>query len=142
MLHQDDVLPAGKRVCEATLRRFLRLRGLDRPVRGIDKARAKYEMPHPNDLWIGDFMHGPLVGTGSSKRKAILCGIIDDHSRVLVGGRFALGEETADLLHTLRDALATFGVCKRFYCDSVPRHRITVLCPGPLCGVATRNAAS
>ena len=120
VLHQDDALPAGKTVCEATLRRFLKLRGLDRPLRGVDKARAKYEMPHPNDLWIGDFMHGPLVGSGSSRRKAILCGIIDDHSRVLVGGRFALGEDTADLLHTFRDALATYGVCKRFYADNGP----------------------
>lgn len=120
VLHQDHVLPPGTRVCEATLRRFLKTRGLDRPLRATDKARAKYEMPHPNELWIGDFLHGPLVATAGARRKAILCGIIDDHSRVLVGGRFAFGEETADLLHTLRDALATYGVCKRFYCDNGP----------------------
>jgi transposase InsO family protein len=77
-------------------------------------------MPHPNDLWIADFMHGPKVQTAQGKRKAIFCAIIDDHSRVVVGARFAFSEDTADLLHTFRDAIATYGVAKRFYCDNGP----------------------
>ncbi|MFC1573220.1 DDE-type integrase/transposase/recombinase, partial [Candidatus Eisenbacteria bacterium] len=131
ILHQDDVLPKGVRVCEATLRRFLKARGLDKAVRGPGKARAKYEMPHPNDLWVGDFMHGPRVKAAAGKRKAILCAIIDDHSRVIVGGRFSFHEETADLLHTLRDAIATYGVPVRFYCDNGPAfssHHLTEAC--------------
>lgn len=119
VLHEDGVLGGGT-VCEATLRRFLKGRGLDKPLREGTRARAKYEMPHPNDLWIGDFMHGPRVDSEKGKRKAILCGIIDDHSRVLVGGRFAFSEDTADLLHAFKDAIATYGVPKRFYCDNGP----------------------
>ncbi len=118
ILHEDGVLPQGTHICEATLRRFLKARGLDRPLRGPEKARAKYEMPHPNDLWVADFMHGPQVRTEHGKRKAILCAILDDHSRVVVGARFACGEDTADLLCTFRDAIATYGVPKRFYCDN------------------------
>jgi len=131
ILHEDQVLPKGARVCEATLRRFLKERGLAKAVRGSGKARAKYEMPHPNDLWVGDFMHGPRVKTPASKRKAILCGIIDDNSRVIVGGRFSFHEETSDLLHALRDAIATYGVPKRFYCDNGPAfssHHLTEAC--------------
>lgn len=120
ILHQDGVLPEGLTVCEATLRRFLKARRLDRPVREAARARAKYEMPHPNDLWIADFCHGPRVGSDQGKTKAILCGIIDDHSRVLVAGRFAFTEDTSDLLHAFRDAIATYGVPKRFYCDNGP----------------------
>ncbi len=120
ILHEDGVLPDGSRICEATLRRFLKVRGLDKPLRGPERARAKYEMPHPNDLWVADFMHGPHVRTETAKRKAILCAILDDHSRIAAGARFALGEDTADLLHTFRDAIATYGVPKRFYCDNGP----------------------
>ena len=120
ILHEDGVLPQGFRICEATLRRFLKVRGLDKAIRGPERARAKYEMPHPNDLWVADFMHGPRVQTDSGKRKAILCAIIDDHSRVATGARFAFGEDTSDLLHTFRDAIAGFGVPKRFYCDNGP----------------------
>lgn len=120
LLHEDGVLPDGFRVCEATLRRFLKARGLDKPMRGPERARAKFEMPHPNDLWVADFMHGPHVRTEHGKRRAILCAILDDHSRLATGARFALSEDTADLLHTFRDAIATYGVPKRFYCDNGP----------------------
>ena len=120
ILHQDGVLPEGVTVCEPTLRRFLKGRGLARPLREAARARSKYEMPHPNDLWVADFLHGPRVSSPHGKRKALLCGILDDHSRVLVGGRFAFTEDTADLLHTFKDALATYGVPKRFYCDNGP----------------------
>ncbi|MBD3335776.1 MAG: DDE-type integrase/transposase/recombinase [Candidatus Eisenbacteria bacterium] len=131
ILHNDGVLPDGRSLCEATLRRFLKARGLDKAVRGPGKARAKYEMPHPNDLWVGDFMHGPKVAAEKGKRKAILCAIIDDHSRVAVGARFAFSEDTADLLHTFRDAIGTHGVPKRFYCDNGPAfssHHLTEAC--------------
>lgn len=120
VVHEDGVLPDDFRICEATLRRFLKARGLDQPIRGPERARAKYEMPHPNDLWVADFMHGPQVRTEGGKRKAILCAILDDHSRLVPGARFALGEDTADLLHTFRDAIAAYGVPKRFYCDNGP----------------------
>ncbi|MFH1269212.1 MAG: hypothetical protein ABIK89_26075 [Planctomycetota bacterium] len=83
ILHEDGVLPGGFRICEATLRRFLKARNLDRPVRGAQRARAKYEMPHPNDLWVADFMHGPHVRTEKGKRRAILCAIIDDNIRLV-----------------------------------------------------------
>lgn len=131
IVHEDGVLPDGKTICEATLRRFLKSRGLDKPVRGPGKARAKYEMPHPNELWVGDFMHGPKVGTEKGKRKAILTAIVDDHSRVIVGARFAFTEDTSDILHTLRDAIATYGVPKRFYCDNGPAfssHHLSEAC--------------
>jgi putative transposase len=131
ILHSDGVLPAGVRVCEATLRRFLKVRGLDKPLRGPSRARAKYEMPNPNDLWVADFMHGPKVRTPQGQRRAILCAILDDHSRVAVGARFAFCEETADILHTLRDAIAAYGCPKRFYCDNGPAfsaHHLTEAC--------------
>lgn len=131
ILHDDGLLPEGKTVCEATLRRFLKSRGLDKPVRGPGKARAKYEMPHPNDLWVADFMHGPKVQTQAGKRKAILCATIDDHSRLITGSRFAFTEDTGDILRTFATAIATYGVPKRFYCDNGPAfisHHLTEAC--------------
>jgi hypothetical protein len=77
-------------------------------------------MPHPNDLWVADFMHGPKVQTHQGKRKAILGAILDDHSRVVTGARFAFTEDTGDILRTFAEAIATYGVPKRFYCDNGP----------------------
>lgn len=39
---------------------------------------------------------------------------------MITGSRFSFTEDTADILHTLRDAIATYGVPKRFYCDNGP----------------------
>ena len=36
-------------------------------------VRKAYEVDNVNDLWIGDFMHGPKVRTIKRSRKAILC---------------------------------------------------------------------
>jgi putative transposase len=124
ILHEDGVLPAGVHVKLATLHRFLKHRGLAKKTPGPAKARAKFEMPHTNDLWICDFMHGPQVvaatAAGSRRHRAILCAVIDDHSRVITGARFAFTEEMNDVLQVLRDGIATYGVPKRLYCDNGP----------------------
>lgn len=123
VLHEDGVLPAGVHVKLATLHRFLKHRGLAKKTPGPAKARAKFEMPNTNDLWVADFMHGPHVAATageSRRRRAILCAVIDDHSRVITGARFALTEEMNDVLQVLRDGIATYGVPKRLYCDNGP----------------------
>ncbi len=120
ILHEDGVLPDGIRIKEATLRRFLKHRGLAHKTPGPAKARAKFEMPHANDLWIADFMHGPRVLIAGKRRRAILCAVIDDHSRVITGAGFSPTEEMSDILSVLRDGIATYGVPKRLYCDNGP----------------------
>ena len=120
ILHQDNVLSSGVQIKEATLRRFLKHRGLARKTPGPAKTRAKYEMPNTNDMWIADFMHGPRVMIAGKRRRAILCAAIDDHSRVITGARFSATEEMNDILAILRDGIATYGVPKRLYCDNGP----------------------
>ena len=120
ILHQDKVLPDGVRIKEATLRRFLKYRGLAKKTPGPAKARAKFEMPNTNDMWIADFMHGPRVLIAGKKRRAILCAVIDDHSRVITGAKFSATENINDILNVLRDGIATYGVPKRLYCDNGP----------------------
>jgi transposase InsO family protein len=120
ILHEDGVLPSGVQIKLATLHRFLKQRGLAKKIPGAAKARAKFEMPHTNDLWIADFMHGPQVAVEGKRRRAILCAVIDDHSRVIVGARFSATEEMSDILQVLRDGIATYGVPKRLYCDNGP----------------------
>jgi transposase InsO family protein len=120
ILHQDGVLPDGVQIKLATVHRLLKHRGLARKTPGPAKARAKFEMAHANELWTADFMHGPLVQEGGKMRRAVLCAVVDDHSRVITGARFSLTEGVTDILATLRVGIATFGVPKRLYCDNGP----------------------
>jgi len=89
---------------------------LPRPNR--TDVRKRFEVAEVNDLWTGDFMHGPRVLTGRQLRKAILCAIIDDHSRLLVGYAFDVQETLSALAVVLKDAMLTYGVPKRLYLDN------------------------
>lgn len=103
-----------------TLRRFLKQEGLF-PMESPVKARKRYEMSRFGELWVGDFMHGPEVKLDSEtsrKKKAILMAIIDDHSRVIVGGEFGFQENTLLLEKVFKDAILQYGLVSRLYVDN------------------------
>jgi len=63
-------------------------------------------------------MHGPHIPSGPKKRKVFLGAIIDDHSRVIVGGRFFFQENSIVLEILLKEAIGRFGVPAVLYCDN------------------------
>ncbi|MBK7963282.1 MAG: DDE-type integrase/transposase/recombinase [Bdellovibrionales bacterium] len=101
-----------------TLRRFLRLEGLYKKREST--PRKKFEMRYFGELWTCDFMHGPQVSAEGAKRKqkAILFAIIDDHSRMIVGAKWALGEDTRAIETVFKEAILSFGQPDRLYCDN------------------------
>lgn len=102
---------------EVTLRNFLRINDI-RFESQDPKPRKAFEVPHINILWTADFMHGPYVREGNKKLKTYLCAIIDDHSRLITGACFFLAEHSLSLQKTLKQAVLTYGVPQRFYCDN------------------------
>jgi transposase InsO family protein len=83
-------------------------------------VRKAYEVDNVNDLWICDFLHGPQVHTGHRSAKAILCAILDDHSRLVVGQAFSTSETINTLTVVLKEALLTYGTPKRLFVDNGP----------------------
>jgi hypothetical protein len=84
-------------------------------------ARKRFEMSYFGELWTCDFMHGPhvLETLGSKRRqKAILMAFIDDHSRMIVGGRFGFFENTQLIEHVFKEGILGFGLPDRIYCDN------------------------
>lgn len=63
-------------------------------------------------------MHGPRVLTGKRSCKAILCAILDDHSRMIVGHAFSASETISALTLVLKDAFLAYGIPKRLYVDN------------------------
>ena len=88
--------------------------------RGRTDVRKSYEVDHINDLWIGDFLHGPQVRTASRAAKAILCAIIDDHSRMIVGHAWSASETIGVVTVVLKEAFLAYGIPKRLYDDNGP----------------------
>jgi putative transposase len=83
-------------------------------------ARKAYEVDNFNELWICDFMHGPQVRSHNRSLKAILCAIIDDHSRMVVGHAFSASETISALTLVLKEAFLAYGIPKRLYVDNGP----------------------
>lgn len=102
---------------EVTLRNFLKANNIAFESQET-KPRKAFEAPHINILWTADFMHGPYVTEGRKKLKTYLCAIIDDYSRLITGAQFYLSEHSLSLQKTLKQAVLTYGIPQRFYCDN------------------------
>ena len=100
-----------------TLLRFLHHEKLlPRPPR--TDTRKRFETAAFGELWLCDFMHGPQVQVDRTHKKAILCAIIDDHTRLIVGYAFQTQETISALTSVMKDALSAYGLPKRFYTDN------------------------
>ena len=100
---------------ESTLLRHFHRSELMGPATGqAGEVFGRFEAPDPNELWVGDALHGPRVGD----RKTYLFAFLDDHSRLVVGHRFGFAEDTVRLAAALKPALAARGVPASIYVDN------------------------
>ncbi len=98
-----------------TVQRLFERQGLNvRPDGRPPEAFSRFETEASNVLWTGDALHGPVV----AGRKVYLLAFIDDHSRLLVGYRWAHAEDTVRLEAALRAGLAARGIPGGIYVDN------------------------
>ena len=111
----------GVRIAERTLAEQFRKRGLSRAELLRDgRTFGRYEADAPNERWIGDVLAGPFVpyprAPGSVRARLFV--LVDDHSRLLVAGRW-VGNETLragqELLHA---AILRRGAPDQLYVDN------------------------
>jgi len=111
----------GIAVAERTIRAQLRRAGLHREALAAEpKSYGRYEAARPNERWITDVLVGPWVpwprAEGSVRARLFL--IVDDHSRLLVDGRFFAHENARACQDLLRCAITRRGLPEVFYCDN------------------------
>jgi putative transposase len=105
----------GRGPSASTVERHLRRLGLTRAaLRGEHRAFGRFEAERPNELWVADCLHGPVI----DGKRAILFGVLDDHSRLVVGARFAHAESTVRLEAVLRSAFQARALPGRLYVDN------------------------
>jgi putative transposase len=107
---------AGWAPSDRTLQRLFERLELNAPPAdpGQQQVFGRFEAARPNELWTGDALHGPVV----AGRKTYLFCFIDDHSRAVMGARWAFHEDVVRLAAALRPALAVRGVPESVYVDN------------------------
>jgi putative transposase len=95
-------------------RHFARLELHTRPDGTPPKAFGRFEATEPDQLWVTDGLHGPVV----EGKRAVLFALLDDYSRYVVGHRWGHGEDTLGMQAALHDAVKTHGCPRKLYCDN------------------------
>ena len=107
----------------STLHRVLKAHDLSKRHNRVPDAQDldRFEAARPNALWQSDELHGPWLPDPKKPgkmRKAYLFAFIDDHSRVLLYGRFFFKDDLPALELVFRQALRKWGKVARVYYDN------------------------
>ena len=111
------------RLRRSTVHRVLQAAGVSaRAGRVPDAADLdRFEADRPGDLWHSDLLVGPWLpdpDRPGKVRRAKLYAFLDDHSRLLLAGRFHFSERLPHLELVFRQALRRWGVPTRTYYDN------------------------
>lgn len=110
-----ELSPQGWAPSERTLQRhFAALELTTRPDGRPPSAYGRFEAEKINEIWTADTLHGPKI----AGRKAYVHGIIDDHSRLLVGHQCVYHDDAARFLTLFRHAIAHRGIPSTLYVDN------------------------
>lgn len=114
----------------STVHRVLQSRGLSkRGAKTPDKQDLdRFEADYPNDLWQSDMLVGPWLpdpDRPGKMRKANLFLFMDDHSRVILHGRFSFAEDLPHMELVFRRAIQKHGLPRRAYFDNGKVYRAT-----------------
>lgn len=121
--HISEIIWArhGVRIAERTLAEQFRRRGFTRGELLRDgRTFGRYEADAPNERWIGDVLVGPFVphprAPGSVRARLFL--LVDDHSRLLVAGRWTGNETLRAGQEVLHAAILRRGLPESLYVDN------------------------
>jgi len=101
----------GDAPSESTL--LWHFRTLELPT-GVREVFGRFEADYPNEMWVGDGLHGPRI----NGRKMYLFAFLDDHTRLVTAARWAYAEDSVRLTAALRPALEARGIPGTIYVDN------------------------
>ena len=128
-LIKDAYIPAT--VSVAAVQRFIKNHDL-KSARNVNiKDRKAFEEPEFGCLWQCDTCYLPHIKEDGKSRRTYLIMIIDDHSRLIVGGRIFYGDNSYNFQKVLKTAIATYGIPDKIYTDHgspYVNEQVTLIC--------------
>lgn len=115
-LIQDGFIEAKVSVC--AVQRFIKRNCLKGAMNPGLRDRKAFEEDAFGKMWQTDTCFFPhITENGKSCRVYAVC-IIDDYSRLIVGGGLFLSDSAANFQHVFKSAVAAFGIPAKLYTDN------------------------
>ena len=115
-LVQEGFIPATVSIC--AVQRFIRHNDLKSARNPTMIDRKAFEEDAFGKMWQTDTCYFPhIIENGKSHRVYAVC-IIDDHSRLIVGGELFYNDSAANFQHVFKKAVATYTIPIKLYCDN------------------------
>ena len=129
LLIRDAFIPAA--VSVAAVQRFVRKHDLKSARNPNVKDRKAFEEPLFGCLWQADTCFLPFIKEKGQAKRTYLIMIIDDHSRLIVGGQIFYNDNAYNFQKVLKQSIATYGIPDKLYTDSGAPYRnaqLTFIC--------------
>lgn len=115
-LVQEAFLPAT--VSVSSVQRYIKKNRLQAAALPDGKDRKAFEEAYFGGMWQADTCYLPYIREDGKSRRTYLIMILDDHSRMIVGGRLFYQENAANFQQVFRDAIAAYGIPNKLYVDN------------------------
>ncbi len=128
-LIQDAFLPTT--VSVAAVQRFIKKNDLKSARNPHLQDRKAFEEDAFGKMWQADTCYLPYITEDGKARRTYCLMIIDDHSRMIVGGRLFYNDNAANFQRVLKDAVATYGIPDKLYVDngcSYANEQLSLIC--------------
>lgn len=114
----EDGFINEKDVSISTVQRFIKNNDL-KSARCINmKDRKAFEEEFATGMYQGDTCYGPYITEDGKCRRTYLIMLIDDKSRLIVGGRFFYNDNSYNFQKVLKEAVARYGIPNKLYLDN------------------------
>lgn len=115
MLVQEHFITA--KVSVRAVQRFLKENDLKSARNPHVKDRRAFETPEFGCLWQADSAYLPYITENGRSRRTYLIMIIDDNSRLIVGGGIFYNDNAYNYQKVLKQAVSTYGLPDKLYMD-------------------------
>lgn len=107
----------------STIQRYIKANPFYNAKGTTGKDRKAFEAPHALEMLQADTLYGPYITEGSKRRRTYLIMIIDDYSRLILGGRFFYADNAINFQSVLKGVCHTYGIPQKIYVDNGAPYR-------------------
>ena len=114
-----------------SVQRFIRNNDLKSARNPNLKDRKAFEEDSFGKCWQADTCYLPFITEDGKSRRVYCIMIIDDHSRLLVGGGLFYNDSAYNFQKVLKQAIATYGIPDKLYVDngsSYSNEQLSMIC--------------